>query len=47
MKAAMDAAAKANPGLHMPEQEFDGITQTQTHTNIVVNQKFSPADFAP
>jgi hypothetical protein len=47
MKTIMAAAAKANPGLPMPEQKFDGITQTQTHTNIVVNQLISPADFAP
>jgi hypothetical protein len=37
-KAKMDAAMKGMQG--------QKIIITQTHENIVVNQKFSPADFA-
>jgi RNA polymerase sigma factor (sigma-70 family) len=46
VKTMLDDAAKRNPGVHLPPQQYDGITRTETHTNIVVNQKFSPADFA-
>jgi hypothetical protein len=45
MNALMDDAAKSNPGTVLPPQKVDGLTRTETHTNIVVNQKFSPADF--
>jgi hypothetical protein len=47
MKAYMDEAAKRNPGLVLPAQKFDGVTSTETHTNIIVNPKFSQSDFNP
>jgi len=48
MKAALAEAAKHNPGAAALWQKSgpQGITSTETHANIVVNQKFSPADFA-
>jgi hypothetical protein len=47
VKANMERAAKLNPGLVLPQQKFESITSTETHANIVVNQDFSPPDFAP
>jgi outer membrane lipoprotein-sorting protein len=46
MKAAMDTAAKVNPSVaaHMPVPH--DLTSTETHTNIVLNQKLAPSDFA-
>jgi len=48
MKATLDEAAKRHPEIsaRLPKTESQGITSTETHTNIVVNKKFSPADFA-
>ena len=48
MKAAMAEAAKRNPEIaaRMPKIEYSGNTSTETHEHIVVNPKFSPADFA-
>jgi outer membrane lipoprotein-sorting protein len=48
MKAALAEAAKHNPGMPARLQKIEpqGVTSTETHENIVVNQKFSPADFA-
>jgi hypothetical protein len=48
MKAAMDEAAKINPGLaaRLPNFQPQDVTSTETHTNIVVNQKLLPSDFA-
>jgi hypothetical protein len=49
MKAALAQAAKAlrpEMAARMPKIEPQGVTSTETHDNIVVNQKFSPADFA-
>jgi hypothetical protein len=46
MKAMMDEAAKRNPGMVPPPQKFDGLTSTETHTSIVLNNKFLPTDFA-
>ena len=48
MKAALAEAAKHNPGMPARLQKIkpQGVTSTETHENIVVNQKFSPADFA-
>ncbi|MGO8763895.1 MAG: RNA polymerase sigma factor [Limisphaerales bacterium] len=43
VKAALAQAAKNNPGA--PQLTTTGITSTETHENIVVNQKFSPSDF--
>jgi len=48
MKAIMAEAAKRNPEMaaRMPKTEYSDSTATETHEHIVVNQKFSPADFA-
>ena len=48
MKAALAEAAKHNPGMPARLQAIEpqGVTATETHVNIIVNQKFSPADFA-
>jgi RNA polymerase sigma factor (sigma-70 family) len=48
MKAVLAEAAKRNPGMPARLQQIESlvITSTETHENIVVNQKFSPADFA-
>jgi len=49
MKAIMAEAAKRQPEIaaRMPKTEYTDSPSTETHWNIVVNQKFSPADFAP
>ena len=47
VKANMEAAAKRNPGMALPRQKIEGISSTETHTNIVVNPTFTPPDFAP
>jgi hypothetical protein len=31
----------------LPQQKFSGLTSTETHTNIIINQDFSPPDFVP
>ena len=48
MKAMMDEAAKSHPeaAARMPKMEYTDTTSTETHENIVLNPKFSPADFA-
>ncbi|HEY5041682.1 MAG TPA: sigma-70 family RNA polymerase sigma factor [Verrucomicrobiae bacterium] len=48
MKAVMAEAAKRNPEIvaRMPKIEYTDSTATETHEHIVLNQKFSPADFA-
>jgi len=48
MKATMAEAAKNNPEVNanVPKPEPQGITSTETHTNIVVNQTIPAADFA-
>lgn len=48
MKATMAEAAKRNPQIaaRMPKTKYTDSTSTETHENIVVNQKFSPSDFA-
>jgi hypothetical protein len=46
LKAALADAAKRNPGMVPSAQQCQGITSTETHTKITVNQKFSPTDFA-
>jgi outer membrane lipoprotein-sorting protein len=49
MKALMADAAKRHPKItvHVPTVDSQGSTSTETHENIVVNQKFSDKDFAP
>ena len=48
MKAIMADAAKRNPEIaaRMPKKEYTDSTSTETHEHIVVNQTFSPSDFA-
>jgi len=48
MKAIMAESAKRNPEMaaRMPKIEYSDSTATETHEHIVVNQKFSAADFA-
>jgi RNA polymerase sigma factor (sigma-70 family) len=48
LQSALDAAAERNPEIaaRLPKIKSQGITSTETHTNIVVNQIFSPTDFA-
>jgi outer membrane lipoprotein-sorting protein len=48
MKAIMAEAAKRHPEIaaRMPKTEYTDSTSTETHENIVLNQKFSPTDFA-
>jgi len=48
MKAGMERAAKMEPSApDGPKIELTGSTSIETHTNIVVNQKFVEADFVP
>lgn len=47
MKAIMDQIDKDNPADDHPKIEPTGITSIETHSNIVVNQKFVEADFFP
>ena len=48
MKAMLADAAKRHPEIaaHMPKTEYTDSTSTETHQNIVLNQKLSPSDFA-
>jgi formylglycine-generating enzyme required for sulfatase activity len=47
LKAAMDARfLKTHPGAVIPQGQYYPYTELETHTNIVVNQKLSPADFS-
>jgi outer membrane lipoprotein-sorting protein len=45
MNALLEQAAKSNPGMALPTQKYDGMTRTETHTNIVMNPKLTPPDF--
>jgi outer membrane lipoprotein-sorting protein len=47
MKAALDGAAKINPSVaaRMPAFVPHDLTSTETHTNIVLNQKLTASDF--
>jgi outer membrane lipoprotein-sorting protein len=47
MKASMEEAAKRNPSVaaQMPAFVPHDLTSTETHTNIVVNQKLTASDF--
>jgi outer membrane lipoprotein-sorting protein len=48
MKAAMERAAKVvPPEPDEPNIELTGSTSVETHSNIVVNQRFVEADFVP
>jgi len=48
MKEEMDEDAKEHPeNIDDSKTEITGTTSVETHTNIVLNQKFSPSDFAP
>jgi RNA polymerase sigma factor (sigma-70 family) len=49
MEAAQAEAAKRNPEIaaRLPKSKPQGITSTETHENIVVNQKFADKDFVP
>ncbi len=47
LKAELEAQAKKHPEMHLPTTAGGDIKSIETHTNIVVNQKFSAADFAP
>ncbi len=48
LKAALAEAAKSHPEIPAPPlvSALQGITSIETHANIIVNQKSSPADFA-
>jgi outer membrane lipoprotein-sorting protein len=47
MKAELDEAAKGHPEIaaRLQQSGLQGITSTETHTDIVVNKKFSSSDF--
>ena len=48
MKAALERVEKVAPQDAVePKAELTGETSNETHTNIVVNQKFVAADFVP
>jgi len=49
MKDALARAAKSHPEVSgsMTQSDPQGIVTTETHENIVVDQKFSKADFVP
>jgi hypothetical protein len=49
MKTVRAEAAKGQPELAagLPEFKSQGITSTETHENIVVDQKFVDKDFVP
>jgi RNA polymerase sigma factor (sigma-70 family) len=47
LKAILDAEAKKHPGMNLPTTVAGDVKSVQTHSNIVMNRKFSPADFAP
>ena len=46
LKASMEAEAKKHPEMHLPTSVAGDVKSIETHTNIIVNQKFSPVDFA-
>jgi hypothetical protein len=48
MKAVLAEAAKHTPAVaaNLPKSEPTGIASTETHSNIVVDKKFLPEDFA-
>jgi hypothetical protein len=49
MKAVMAEAAKGHPEITASLQKsgLQGSTSTETHANIVVNQKLADKDFIP
>jgi outer membrane lipoprotein-sorting protein len=47
LKAMLEDQAKKHPDMHLPTAVKGDVKSVQTHENISVNQKFSPADFAP
>jgi hypothetical protein len=49
MEAAQAEAAKRNPEIaaRLLKSKPQGITSTETHENIVVNQKLADKDFVP
>ncbi len=49
LQAALAKAAKRNPEFagRLPESQPQGSTSTETHENIVVNQKLADKDFLP
>lgn len=46
LKKVLEEQAKKHPGMHLPTTVAGDVKSVQTHSNIIVNQKFSPADFA-
>jgi outer membrane lipoprotein-sorting protein len=47
LDAAMQAQANRFPQMHLPTVSKGDVRSLEIHTNIVVNQPLSPADFAP
>ena len=47
LKAMLVAEAKKHPQMNLPTAVAGDVKSVQTHSNIVVNQNFSPSDFAP
>ena len=49
MQALLDATAKRNPEATptVPKVAPQGVTSTETHTNIVLNPRIPPTDFGP
>jgi RNA polymerase sigma factor (sigma-70 family) len=48
VKKALNEAARRSPGKFFPTNTPSGdVRSVETHSNIVVNANFSPADFAP
>ena len=49
VKETLAKAATRHPEivLSVPQSASSGIISTETHENIVLDQKFSPADFVP
>jgi len=46
LNATLEAQAKKHPEMHLPTTANGNVRSVETHTNVVVNQKFSAADFA-
>ncbi len=46
LKAELEAQAEKRPEMHLPTSVAGDVKSIETHTNIIVNQKFSPVDFA-
>jgi RNA polymerase sigma factor (sigma-70 family) len=45
LKASLEKAAKDHPEVHLPTVSIGDTRSLEIHSNIVVNQNFSPADF--